>query len=144
MRREYVTSQTAVFRWAPPDGLSVASSATISIALASGAVGGALTRRAADTIAAVSTDRRRLTLTWGADGVLIPDEVQPGLWAYIDDGAKAQIPVRIHHLVSDSGASGVVELAESLPHDVGTGGSFTVQLWQRSFAAPASPMVRIL
>ena len=139
MRREYVTSQTVVFRWTPPDGYSVASSATLSVRLSAGAVGGAMTRRAADTVASVSTDRRRLTLTWGTDGALIMDEAQPGLWAYIDDGAEGQVPVRLLRMVSDSGLAGVVELAEPLPHEIGTGGSFTVQLWQRSFKAPATP-----
>lgn len=139
MRREYTCSQTAVFRWVPPDGVSYASAATLTVALAAGSVGGAMTRRAADTIAAVSADRRRLTLTWGTDGALVMDETQPGLSAYIDDGAEGQVPVRILRMVSDSGLAGVVELADALPHDIGTGGAFAVLLWQRSFSAPASP-----
>jgi hypothetical protein len=97
-----------------------------------------MTGRAADSLTAISADRRRLTLTWDTDAP-VPDEMVTSWSAWVDDGAGAQIPVRILRLVSDSGASGVVELAEPLPHTIDTGGDVHIQTWQRQFFAPASP-----
>lgn len=138
MRREFVCGQSSIFRWTPPDGWSRAESATLALYLASGVTSAAMTGRAADSLTAISADRRRLTLTWDTDAP-VPDEMVTSWSAWVDDGAGAQLPVRILRLVSDSGASGVVELAEPLPHTIGTGGDVYIQTWQRQFSAPASP-----
>lgn len=138
MRREFVCGQSQVFRWVPPDGWSRAESATLALYFASGTSSDSMTGRTSDELTAISADRRRLTLTWGTDAP-VPDEMVTSWSAWIDDGAGAQLPIRILRLVSDSGASGVVELAEPLPHAISTGGDVHIQTWQRQFAAPASP-----
>jgi len=138
MRREFICSQSSVFRWTPPDGWSRAESASLTLYFAAGASTDDMTGRSADDITAISPDRRRLTLTW-ADDAFVPDEIVTSWSAWVDDGAGAQLPIRILRLVSDAGASGVVDLAEPLPHAIGTGGDVYIQTWQRQFSAPATP-----
>jgi hypothetical protein len=138
MRREYVCGQSQIFRWVPPDGWGRANTATLALYFSAGTSSAAMTARASDELSAISADRRRLTLTWSGTA-LVPDDAVTSWSGWIDDGAGAQIPIRILRLVSDAGDSGVVELAEPLPHAISTGGDVYVQVWQRQFAAPASP-----
>ena len=83
-----------------------------------------LARRRDDTITALSTDRRRLTLAWSDDGA--PADLLAGnpMPAHVSRDSLAQIPVRVVRLVSLGTGNGVVELADALPQAVNPVGGY--------------------
>lgn len=141
--RRYTAGETANFIWTPPAADGYASAANVVVAFASGDVTASLSARAADTITAISSDRRRITIetddgTPGLDG-LVP------VPAFVEDGLGAQVPVRVLRAVSETAPGGVgdpytvvVELSEPLPHDVSMLGSLRWQVWSASVAMPST------
>lgn len=136
MTRRYAASSDFDFLWSPPLPGAWATSASLSIYYAAGTQTVALTQRAADEISAISSDRKSITLAttlvdFALQGVLPAP-------AFISNGAKAQVPVRVMRLVSTSEETFVVELSEPLPHTIATGGVLVWQVWSASRTAPAT------
>ena len=125
------------WRWEPaiPDGYA-SGGGTLSLFFAAGTTTHVLAARADDSILTISDDRRRLTLTWGADGTLDEDGDGQPMAVWFDGGASQQGPGRVARLVSDSGGlTGIVELCDPLPMAVAVGASV---IWQTHFVSLSS------
>lgn len=125
-------SSSYVFRWSPSDPSAYAAAASVSLTIlwAAGTAVHVLTQRVADTILTIDSSRRRIGLTWGADGTLAADVAGRPMAVWFDGGASHQSPGRVARLVSDSGGlTGVVELAEPLPMAVAVGALVRWQSW---------------
>lgn len=133
-----------LFQVNPALPLAAGRTCTLTIAWAAGSQTYSLARRTDDAISALSTDRRRLTLTWGGDGA--PADLLAGnpMAAHVTRDAFAQIPVRVVRVVSLGDDSGVVELADALPQAVNpVGGSvewLTVSTTIPAAHVPTSPV----
>ncbi len=133
-----------LFQVRPALPLAMGLSCSLVVAWPAGAQTYTLTRRRDDTITALSTDRRRLTLAWSDDGA--PADLLAGnpMAAHITRDSIAQIPVRVVRVVSLGTGTGVVELADALPQTASPVGGFlewlTVSCNIPAEDLPASPV----
>lgn len=121
------------FVWFPPSGVYTLQSLTLTVYWPSGTLTYSLDdarliddEPAEDRVAAVSADRKRLTVAWGATApVSVLRVPEPAM--YVDVG-RASIPVGIVRIeeatapdesIPDFG-TGYVDLAEALPHGIGS------------------------
>lgn len=116
--------QDHLFQVRPAQPLAVGATCSLTVAWPAGSQTYTLARRRDDTITALSTDRRRLTLTWSDDGA--PADLLAGnpMPAHVSRDSLAQIPVRVVRLVSLGTGNGVVELADALPQAVNPVGGY--------------------
>ena len=134
--RRFATSNEFSFIWTPPHPNARATSASLSIYYAAGTQTVSLTQRAMDEIAAISTDRKTITLAVTATDFAIPGVLPvPALISY---GPSSQVPVRVLRMVSQNETTFVVELSEPLPHTIATGGVLAWQVWSVIRTAPAT------
>lgn len=133
-----------LFQVRPAQPLAVGLTCSLAVAWPAGAETYTLARRTDDTITALSTDRRRLTLTWGNDGA--PADLLAGnpMAAHLSRDSFAQIPVRVVRVVSLGSGNGVVELADALPQSVNPVGGYveylTVSCTIPAADVPTSPV----
>lgn len=136
MIRRYTAGNDFDFLWTPPRPGAWATSASLYIYYASGSQFASMAQRAADEITTISTDRKQVTLTTtGVDFVFAGVLPAP---AFISNGPKAQIPVRVLRVVSQSSETFTVELSEPLPHAIATGGVLVWQVWSAVRTAPGT------
>lgn len=126
MMRKVPIGQDYRFAWAPADPTLRTIDATLvvnwptqapNIAPTSPTSYG-LTYRGVDTVTAISTDRRVLTVTWSGDGApvaFIGAQPDP---AWLDAGAGGQCPVRIVRMLTNADGAGTLQLAEPLPNGI--------------------------
>lgn len=141
--RRYTAGEDGLFLWTCPAPDAYATAATLTVAYAAGSETVALACRDADTITAISADRRRITIE-NDDGGPLPDGLQP-LPAWIAYGTASQIPVRVLRMVSSTDPvevgdpyTIVVELSEPLPHDVSLLGFVRWQVFSGTLPTPSS------
>lgn len=134
--RRYAAGSDFTFLWCPPFASAYATTASLTIGYAAGADTAALTQRAADEIASISTDRKRITLATTATDFALPGVLPvPAMVVY---GPSSQVPVRVLRMVSQTEEAFIVELSEPLPHAIATGGAVVWQVWQATMTAPAA------
>lgn len=99
------------FQWSPARLMTVPTSATAVVVWPSGSQSYSLTIRGNDTVTAVSSDRRQITVTVGTSGALASLIDGNPMPAMLVNAATQEIPVLLTRVVS----SGVYELADPLP-----------------------------
>lgn len=144
MRHKLTIGQSDSFVWSPPASgvYATIGTATLSIYFASQTRTYTLTQRADDAITAISSDRKRLTVTWGSDGAIstLADMPAP---VFIVGGAESQVPANVLRVVSSGTLSGTFELADPLPVAVNTGAALRWQMMRATVSSahlPASPV----
>jgi len=137
--RKLNTGQAHRFRLWPTDGV-VASDPNLTVTWPTGALTYRLDlAREPDTVTAISTDRRVLTVTWGASGspVVLASPDSPAA-AMLYGVGTVEASVRVVRAVSSGGGSGTVELAEPLPHPVTVSASTLTLHWHERSVVIAS------
>lgn len=137
--RKLTTGMAHRFRWGASDGV-VSSDPTLTVTWPTGALTYTLDlAREPDTVTAISTDRRTLTLTWGGSGtpVILASPDSPASASLYGVGT-VEASVRVVRLVTTGALSGTVELAEPLPHPVAVSASTLTLHWhERSALIPS-------
>ncbi len=118
-----------LFQWRPAKLDAAPTAATLSIYWAGGTETYALTIRADDTFSIPTGDRRRISVTFGSDGILPTMADGSPMPAYVSSDSYGQVPVLVSRLVSSvnnappTDDTGVVELVDPLPVAFGNGGT---------------------
>lgn len=107
------------FQWSPARLMTVPTSATAVVVWPAGSQSYSLTIRGNDTVTAVSSDRRQITVTVGTSGALASLIDGNPMPAMLVNAATQEIPVLLTRVVS----SGVYELADPLPLVAGAAGT---------------------
>ena len=125
MIRKLAINQDSRFRWSPPRDEGLATNATLTVYFKNSGTVYNLAGRGADTVTAISPDRKRITVEWGTSGApfgLLFGNPAP---CWLQYGGFNQAPCRVIRVVSvDPGppAGGVLELSEQLPVGATPGG----------------------